>query len=514
MIETKKITDIKSRASSMWVLLATIIGSGMAIIDSTAVNVALPALTRDLGATEIEFLWIIDSYALFLSALILVGGVLGDMFGRRRIFMLGVILFGSTSICCGLAGSPLQLIIFRCLQGVGAAMLVPGSLAIISAFFPESERGKAIGWWSTFSALMVAIGPVLGGWFVDIATWRLVFLINVPLSLAVLWISFFHVPESFGASSKARIDWLGALLAVFGLGALVYGIILGGKIGFDNVSSSGMVILGITALLAFLVTESKVSYPMMPLSLFRSNNFTGANLLTILLYAPLGGGILFLPIVMIEVYEYPAILAGASLLPVVFMIALLSRVSGGLLSRTGATVPLIVGPIIAGLGYTYFSIPGFSGNYWTTFFPGFVLLGLGMSIVVVPLTTVVMTAFDQDQAGVASGINNAASRISGVIAVALFGALVTTVFTIVLEDRMALLDLPNFVLTQLQAQSNLLTASEIPSGLSKETATLVKSIINESLLSGLQAAMLLSAALAFSSSVFAAVMIRYKPTQS
>lgn len=495
----------------LWVLLATIIASGMAIVDSTAVNVALPALTQDIGATEVEFLWIVDSYLLFLSALILVGGVLGDMYGRKRIFGIGVAIFSVASAWCGLAPDSTQLIVARGVQGVGGALLVPGSLAIITAYFPESEHGKAIGWWSAFSALMVAVGPVLGGWFVDVATWRLVFFINVPFGLAVLWMLTRHVPESFGASADQGIDWLGSLLAVFGLGALVFGLIDGGKFGFDRPSSYGAILLGTVALIALVAAEARVRNPMMPLALFRSKNFSGANLLTVLLYAPLGGGTLFLPIVMIVVYDYPATLAGASLLPVVFLLATLSRYFGGILPRTGATVLLIVGPVIAGLGWFYFSLPYFSGNYWTTFFPGFVLLGLGMSIVVAPLTTVVMTSFDDSKAGVASGINNAASRTAGLIAVALFGALVTVVFNIGLDTQTALLELPDAALTALAQQENLLTAPQVPPGLTAELSLALDSAIKDSLLSGTRAAMVLSGALAFASAGFAALMIRYRP---
>ena len=499
------------RCIRIWVLLAAIVASGMAIIDSTAVNVALPALTRDIAATEVEFLWIVDAYLLLLSALLLVGGVLGDMYGRRRIFGIGVALFTAASVWCGLAPDPLQLIAARALQGVGGALLVPGSLSILTANFPESERGKAIGWWSASSALMVALGPVLGGWFVDVATWRLVFFINVPLGLGVLWMLARYVPESRGSAAAGGIDWLGSALAVFGLGALVFGLIDGGKFGFDRPLASGAIVLGIVLLVAFVAAEARSANPMMPLSLFRSRNFSGANLLTVLLYAPLGGGTLFLPILMIEVYDYSAMLAGAAMLPVVVLLVTLSRFFGGLLPRTGATALLITGPLIAGAGWAYFSLPWFSGGYWTTFFPGFVLLGLGMAIVVAPLTTVVMTSFDDSKAGVASGINNAASRTAGLVAVALFGALVTVVFNLGLDARIAELMLPAGVSAALAAQENLMTAARIPAGLGDEMSLALENAIDQSLLAGVRAAMVLSAALAFASAAFAALMIRYKP---
>ena len=497
--------------TARWVLLATIVASGMAIIDSTAVNVALPALIEDLGATEVEFLWIVDAYLLFLSALILVGGVLGDMYGRRRIFGIGVAVFAAASVWCGLAPDPTQLIVARGVQGIGGALLVPGSLAIITAYYPESERGKAIGWWSAFSALMVAVGPVLGGLFVDVATWRLVFFINVPLSALVLWMLPRFVPESVGSSAHHGIDWAGASLAVLGLGALVFGLIHGGAFGFEQPLAYGGIVLGIGGLIVFVWVEARARNPMMPLSLFKSKNFSGANVLTVLLYAPLGGGTLFLPIVMIEVYDYPATLAGAALLPVVFLLATLSRWAGGLTVRTGATLPLIVGPAIAAAGWGYFGLPWFSGNYWTTFFPGFVLLGLGMAIVVAPLTTVVMTAFDQGKAGVASGINNAASRAAGLVAVALFGALVTLIFNGTLSEGLSAIDLPAAALAALAAQENLLTAAEIPTGLAPDLAAELSRVIDTSFLAGYRAVMWLSAALALASAVIAALSIRYKP---
>lgn len=486
--------------------------SGMAIVDSTAVNVALPALSQDLGATDMQLFWVVVAYLLFLSSLLLVGGVLGDMYGRRQVFAIGVAVFGASSVWCGLSPDASQLIIARGVQGVGAALLVPGSLSIITAYFPESERGKAIGWWSAFSALMVAVGPVLGGWFVDQATWRMVFFINVPISVLVLWMLARYVPESHGESADQSVDWLGAALAVVGLGALAYGLIYGGNFGFEQPTAIAGIMVGLVGLIAFVVAQARVRFPMMPLSLFQSRNFSGANLLTVLLYAPLGGGTLFLPIIMIEVYDYSALAAGASLLPIVFLLATLSRFSGGMIVRTGATLPLVVGPTIAALGYAYFALPWFSGLYWTTFFPGFVLLGLGMAIAVAPLTTVVMTSFDQGKAGVASGINNAAARASGLVAVALFGAMVTLLFNSNLAVALGGMDLPASALAFLDAQENLLTAAKMPPGLGPDLLSQLQGAIDASFLTGYRAAMWLSAGLALSSAGFAALMIRYKPS--
>src|SRR5947207_3836238 len=354
-----------SKIAGRWVLVATTLASSMAFIDSTVVNVALPALQTNLNATIVDAQWVIEAYSLLLSALLLVGGSLGDHYGRRRVFLLGVVIFGVASAVCGLVGSIHQLIAARALQGFGAALLVPGSLAIISNSFSEQERGRAIGIWSAFSAITTGIGPVLGGWLIEHISWRAVFFINLPLAFLIILISLRHVAES-SDKENTRIDWLGAILAAVGLGALVYGLIESSRLGFADRSVIVVLIAATVLLIVFLLIEEKVSQPMLPLALFRVRTFSGANLLTLLLYAALGGTLFFLPLNLIQVQHYSATAAGAALLPFILIISFLSRWSGGLIVSYGAKLPLIIGPLIASLGFVLFLLPTFGGCCWIT----------------------------------------------------------------------------------------------------------------------------------------------------
>ena len=431
-----------TKAQARWILAATIIASSMAFIDGTVVNVALPALQKHLEATAIGVQWVVEAYALFLSALLLVGGSLGDHYGRRLVFVIGVVLFAIASAWCGIAPSIEQLIAARAVQGVGAALLVPGSLAIISASFPREERGRAIGTWSGFSAITTAIGPVLGGWLVDNVSWRAVFFLNLPLAAAVILISVWRVPESRDQKSSGGIDWIGATLATLGLGGVVFGLIESSRLTLFARPVIISVVAGAIALAAFVLLESRVKSPMLPLSLFRSRNFAGANLLTLLLYFSLGGGLFFLTLNLIQAQGFSATAAGATLLPFVLLMFSLSRWSGGLIERVGPRLPLIVGPLIAAVGFAMLAIPGLNANYWTGFLPAVLVLGFGMSIAVAPLTTTVMSSVNEEQAGVASGINNAVARTAGLLAVAVLGVVMLNVFSHELDERLRFIQIP------------------------------------------------------------------------
>lgn len=484
----------------------------MAFIDGTVVNVALPALQTSLNATAADVQWIVESYALLLSALLLVGGSLGDHYGRRRVFVLGVTIFAVASGLCGLAGSIHQLIAARAVQGFGAALLVPGSLAIISNSFSEQERGHAIGVWSAFSAITTGIGPVLGGWLIEHVSWRAVFFINLPLAFFVVLISLRHIVENSDRES-ARIDWLGAILAALGLGALVYGLIESSQVGFNDRSVIIALAAGVIVLTLFVIVESRLPHPMLPLTLFRSRIFAGTNLLTFLLYAALGGTLFFLPLNLIQVQHYSPTAAGAVLLPFILIMSLLSRWSGGLVSRYGPRIPLIVGPLITAVGYMLFLLPGIGGSYWTNFFPPAVVLGLGMAITVAPLTTTVMSSLAQDRAGIASGVNNAVARTASLIAIAVLGVVMIHVFTSNLNRRLSSASLPASVIQSLQDQSIKLAAIDIPRNLNAENREVIRHAIDESFVFGFRWVIVVGAALAAASAVTAFLWIRATPRE-
>lgn len=498
------------RALGRWVLAATILGSGMVFIDGSVVNVALPALQADLHATVADVQWIVEAYALFLAALIMVGGSLGDHFGRRRVFAGGVALFAVASVWGGLAPDVGHLVVARSVQGIGGALLVPGSLAIISASFSDEQRGRAIGTWSAFAAITSALGPVLGGWLVENVSWRSVFFINVPLAVIVVSILFWRVPESRDDEGAVKLDWWGALLATAGLGGVVYGLIESANLGLSHPVVLIALVGGAVALLAFLVVEARSQAPMMPLTLFRSRTFSGANLVTFLLYAPMAGALFFFPFNLIQVQGYSATAAGAAFLPFILIMFLLSGLAGGLVNRYGAKLLLIVGPVIAAIGYLLFAVPGIGGSYWTTYFPAVVVLGLGMAVSVAPLTTAVMGAVERRHAGVASGINNAVSRTAGLLAVAVMGILVLSSFNYSLDRRLATLEIVPEVQQMLDEQRIKLAGAELPAGLGRELSTALEQAIGESFVASFRLVMLIAAGLALASALTAFLTIEGK----
>jgi EmrB/QacA subfamily drug resistance transporter len=480
-----------SSTSRLWVLAAAILGSSMVFIDGTVVNVALPALQSALHATIRDVQWVVESYALLLSALLLTGGSLGDLYSRRKVFAAGVILFSLASAWCGISPSVSQLIAARALQGVGGALLVPGSLALISASFSSEERGRAIGTWSGFTSITAAIGPLLGGWFVQHASWRWVFFINLPIALAVLLI-IWRIPECGTKNEARRIDWPGAMLTAIGFGGIVYAFI-------ESSAIAGL--FGIVSLVAFLLVEARSPAPMLPLALFRSRSFLGANLLTFFLYSALSGVLFFFPLNLIQVQGYTATQAGGALVPFILLMFLLSRWSGGLFQRYGAKTPLIIGPIVAAIGFALLAKPSIGGSYWATFFPAVLVLGLGMAISVAPLTTTVMSTVVQERAGIASGVNNAVSRVAGLLAVAVLGLVLNSAFNRALDRRMDTLRLPPDVRERINTQRPKLAAAESPDVRGQQA-------IRESFVAGYRIVLWIAATLAIASSLSAAALIK------
>ncbi len=491
-------------------LLGSILGSSMAFIDGTVVNLALPTLQATLHATAADVQWVIESYALCLAALLLLGGALGDRAGRRRVFAIGIALFAAASAACGLAPTIEGLVAARAVQGVGAALLVPGSLSLISATVAPDRRGRAIGTWSAWSAAAAGVGPVLGGWLIQAASWRWLFWLNLPIAVLTLAVLLRKVPESRTSGDGRALDWLGAALATAGLGALVFGLIEAPRRGLGDPLIIAGLAGGVLLLAGFLAAEGGISCPMVPLELFRSRTFAGTNLLTLFLYAALGGALFFLPFDLIQVRRYTPTAAGAAMLPFIVLLFVLSRLAGHLVDRYGARIPLIVGPLIAGVGFGLLGLSETEGSYWTTLFPGIVVLGIGMAVSVAPLTTAVMGAVDQERAGLASGINNAVSRAAGLLAVAVFGAVASLRFRYGLTQRLGELRVPPEVRQLLASEEGKLAGATLPPSLPQHLRSLLRAAIDMSFVDAFQLVMLLAAALALAGSVSAWGMIEPK----
>ena len=416
-----------------WVLVATILGSSMDYIDGTVVNVALPSIQHSFNATGTQLQWVVEAYALFLSSLLLTGGSLGDRFGRRKMFLYGVVLFACASLGCGIARHIGELLFARCLQGIGGALLVPNSLALLSAEFEGPARAKAIGTWSGFSAVMTALGPVLGGWLVQHGSWRWAFFLNLPIAAVTVWVTLAKVPDRESDAKQSPLDTTGALLVTASLACLTYSLL---EWPAGHAASRICGVIGLILLAIFILAERRSPSPLISLQLFLNRNFTGANLLTFFLYGALATTLFYLPLNLIQIQGYTPTQAGAALLPFVVSMFFLSRWAGGLLQKWGPRLPLVLGPSITALGYLLLAHPRVGGSYWMTYFPAIAVLGLGMTISVAPLTTVVMDSVEADRSGMASGTNNAVSQIAALLALALSAPLFFAEFSTALKTNL------------------------------------------------------------------------------
>ena len=466
-----------------WVLAASIIGSAMAFIDGSVVSVALPVLQKDFGVAVSTAQWVVEAYALFLSALLLVGGALADRFGRRRLFVIGAVVFAAASLACALAPTAAALIAARAIQGVGAALLVPASLAMLGAAFSDEERGRAVGTWSAGTSIAMAIGPAMGGWLVQAISWRSVFLVNLPLAAAVIWIAQRRVPESRSAES-GPLDVTGAVLATSGLALLVFGLIEAPTAGWTSPNAWAPLAAGAIGLAAFVAVELREKHPMVPIGFFRKMTFTAANLLTFFLYAALAILFFFLPFVLIQARGYSPAAAGVAVLPLVLIVSAGSRYAGAIADRIGPRLPLTVGPAVIAAGFVLFVILPSKGSYAATVLPGLAVVGVGLAITIAPLTTTILNCVEQDEQGAASGINNAVARVAGLLAVAVLGIAATGAFNRAVDRRLDAAHVSESTRERFAPERGRLGAARPPSGSSPAE----KQAIEEGIAEGLESA--------------------------
>jgi EmrB/QacA subfamily drug resistance transporter len=506
----------RQRATEIWVLVATILASSMAFIDGTALNVALPALQRELGATGAQLIWIVNAYLLVLASLILLGGSLGDHYGRKRIFGLGILIFAGASLACGLAPTIGVLLAARVVQGIGGALMVPGSLAIITATFRPERRGQAIGLWSSFSTLTTILGPVIGGLFAAVGLWRFVFFINLPLAVVAL-VALTRIPETRDETAPRQLDITGAALVAAGLGLITFGAIQLGESSRSAGQTSVAIltiVAGVVALGMFVFVEARSTHPMVRLDLFRSRVFTGTNVMCVFLYGALSGAIFFLPLNLIQIQGYNAALAGLTLLPFSLILAAMSPLMGRLVDRMGPRMPLTIGPLVVALGFALLALPGITAGpsaYWWTYFPGIIALGVGMGVTVTPLTTAVMGSVATSHAGVASGVNNAVTRSAQVLALAILGALALFVFTNALQSRAANLPLTSQQRDELVQGASKLGDTPIPPGLDTGVQQQVEAAIDQSFIQMFRLITLIAAGMALLSAALAWLILQPSP---
>jgi len=498
-------------AAGKWVMVAAILASAMAFIDSTALNVVLPSLQKELRATGADLFWILNAYLLMLASLILIGGSMGDKLGRKKVFMAGIFIFICGSAACGFTPGVLYLIIFRMIQGVGGALMIPGSLSLISSSIIEKERGKAIGTWSAFTTVVTMGGPILGGALADAGLWRYIFFINVPIGVAALIMLWFKVDESKDNNADTSLDFPGAIATTFGLALVTFGFLRMPVMGFSSWQVYLSLAAGVILLIAFIIIETKTQHPMMPLHLFANATFSGANLLTFFLYAGLGAGMLFLSLNLVQIQGYSQLQSGLTFLPFTIIMISFARFAGTLADKHGPRRFLIIGPAAAGLGLLILSFvkqTNGPNDYWTTFFPGVIVFALGMSFTVAPLTAAVMGSVSDHFSGTASGVNNALTRISNVFANAVFGALAVFFFSASLNGQIGSLHLNEDQTKNVTAQAVNLGNAKVPQGITGTAHQLIENAYRSSFISAYQQILYISAALAFLGALMGFLFIR------
>lgn len=486
-----------NRFTETMILLIAVLSSGIVFLDQTAINVALPAIQRSLNADFGALQWILDIYLLVLSVLMLIGGVLGDIYGRVRIYNIGMVIFAVASIICGIAPDTFWLIVGRFGQGVGGSLIAPAGLAIINALIPPERRGRMLGTWGTFSPLITVAGPVVGGWLVDNFSWRYVFFINIPLCLIAIFIAWRYVPENHDEETSGRLDWAGVVTLMLGLSGILVALIEGPNFGWRHPLVVISLLIGIVGFIAFIIVEQRVKYPLIPLSLFRNRVFSGVNFMTLIMFAGLGGPFFFLTLNFQQVQGYTAAQAGLATIPTAVSIFLLSRFVGSLSDRIGPRPILTVATLLMMSGFLMMSRIGLNSNYWTAWFPAILVYGIGIAGMVVPLTTIALGALPQRQSGIASGVNNAASRIGQMLSVAVFGGIMAIRFRSTLTERLAQLDLAPAVENQLLSNVRSLGDLRPPDGVTTEMAQAIQQRIHLSFVDGFQTVMYLSTAMVF-----------------
>ena len=500
----------KKRRSDYLVLLATILAASMAFVGSTALNVSLPAIQHDLAARGADLLWISNAYVIVQAALIVIGGSLSDYYGRNRICLLGILIFAVASLVCGLAASTGALIVGRFVQGIGGAMIIPSSLAIVSANFEYNRQGWAIGVWSAFTLLTSGSGPIIGGILTEMGLWRAVFLVHIPLGVVAAFLLLVYIPESDNTESKQRVSITSGVLVTLGLLGITFGFTESPQYGFGSPLILLSIAGGVIALAAFIWDEQRHEYSLMPLDLFKSRTLSGANLVTVLLYGALGPANFYLPLNMIQIQGYSETFVGLALLPLMILPAVLSYVVGNVVDHHGPRIPMMVGQLLLAVGFVLFATIGTTSGqdmYWTTFFPPICLFGIGLGIALAPLTAAAVGSVSHTHAGIASGINNTISRSSQVLAIAIMGGLAIAMFSQSLLSDPVVTALPEDAQGQLAVEAAKLGETAPPQSLTPIEREEVSQVVRESFAAAFNVLMWVGAVLSLAGAVLSGLLI-------